>query len=292
MAASFKEMINSKTIKRADAMKIELHDIHEEPGFNLRTEGAELNASIRDLADHIKLGGQYPALEVRVRTEGGVWLVDGHRRRRALQIALDEGAPLRDPKDGKVWIPIVSFEGDDAERTMRILSSAKNKGLGPLEIAAGYKRLVAFGWTPEDIARHGGAGHTAQHIRNALKLGNANSDVKALVREGKVSASEAVKVVKQHGEKAGAVLKAAAKKLPAGKTKVTASVLQQDQKAAKKAALAQLEEDATLFRVMAKHCKLDEGMLGETTLVFPEGLGEHEDLRSLARALLLKDVAE
>jgi hypothetical protein len=38
--STFKRMIGDKTIKRADAMKIRLEDIHEEPGFNLRDETA------------------------------------------------------------------------------------------------------------------------------------------------------------------------------------------------------------------------------------------------------------
>jgi len=275
-------------VKRADANQVELENIHEEPGFNLRAEGEDLDASIRDLADHIKRGGKYPALEVRPRDEGGVFVVDGHRRRRALLLALSEGAPITNPKDGKNWIHVVPFEGSDADRTLRILTSAKGKPLDPLEVAEGYKRLRAFGWSPEQIAV--AADIKAPQIRNLMKLGDANSDLKKLVKDKKITATEAVKVVKKHGEKAGQVVKAALKTAPKGK--VTAGVLQQDQKAAKKAALAKLEEDATLFRVMVLHCKLDEGMLGETTLVFPEGLGEHTDLRSLAQALLLNDVAQ
>ncbi|WP_331693899.1 ParB/Srx family N-terminal domain-containing protein [Pandoraea sputorum] len=85
---SFKQKINDKEIRRADAMKIRYEDIHVEPGFNLRAsldllEGEALEAAKEDdesLFLHIMAGGQYPALEVRPRAEGGVWLVDGHRR--------------------------------------------------------------------------------------------------------------------------------------------------------------------------------------------------------------------
>ena len=48
MTKSFKQMIQAGEVKRADAMKIPLDAIHEEPGFNLRNEGPELEASIRD----------------------------------------------------------------------------------------------------------------------------------------------------------------------------------------------------------------------------------------------------
>ncbi|MCS7530757.1 hypothetical protein N0609_30970 [Pseudomonas aeruginosa] len=38
-AKSFKQMIKDGDLKRADAMKARLEDLHEEPGFNLRAEG-------------------------------------------------------------------------------------------------------------------------------------------------------------------------------------------------------------------------------------------------------------
>lgn len=50
-AKSFKQMIKDGDLKRADAMKARLEDLHEEPGFNLRAEGEDLEQSIADLAD-------------------------------------------------------------------------------------------------------------------------------------------------------------------------------------------------------------------------------------------------
>jgi len=48
--ASFKQMQAAGVVKRADANQVELENIHEEPGFNLRVEGEDLDQSIRDLA--------------------------------------------------------------------------------------------------------------------------------------------------------------------------------------------------------------------------------------------------
>ncbi|WP_437120462.1 hypothetical protein [Pseudomonas aeruginosa] len=64
-AKSFKQMIKDGDLKRADAMKARLEDLHEEPGFNLRAEGEDLEQSIADLADYLHQGGIVPALEVR-----------------------------------------------------------------------------------------------------------------------------------------------------------------------------------------------------------------------------------
>lgn len=225
---SFKQKINEKEIRRADAMKIRYEDIHVEPGFNLRAsldllEGEALEAATEDdesLFRHIMAGGQYPALEVRPRAEGGVWLVDGHRRYAAIGRADSAGAPLRD-KSGELMVRIDAFDGNDADRTVRILSSNKNRQLHPLEKAFGYQRLARFGWDNPRIAE---ADHVSpQWVGKMLLLAGANSDVHRLVFSGKASASVAADAVRQHGEQAGAFLSGELEKASAGgKKRVTA----------------------------------------------------------------------
>ncbi|EON11940.1 ParB/Srx family N-terminal domain-containing protein [Pandoraea sp. SD6-2] len=225
---SFKQKINDKEIRRADAMKIRYEDIHVEPGFNLRAsldllEGDALAAAKEDdesLFRHIMAGGQYPALEVRPRAEGGVWLVDGHRRHAAIGRADAAGAPLRD-KVGELMVRIDAFDGNDADRTLRILSSNKNRQLHPLEKAFGYQRLSRFGW---DNARIAESDHVSpQWVGKMLVLAGANSDVHRLVFAGKTSTSVAADAVRQYGEQAGAFLSGELEKASAGgKKKVTA----------------------------------------------------------------------
>lgn len=231
---TFKRMIGDKTIKRADAMKIRLEDIHEEPGFNLRDEtavdadGVSFEESIRALAEFIGAGGTYPALEVRPREEGGVFVVDGYRRRRALLLLDSEGklprTPARDGGPPEAWISIVPFEGSDAERTLRILTSVENRRLGALEVARGYRRLANFGWTTTQIAQ--GVHKSRTHVEQMLMLANSNSDVQRAINSGQVSASAAVGLVRQHGEQAGQVIEQAAERAQdEGKTKVTPRML-------------------------------------------------------------------
>lgn len=210
---SFKSMIKSGEIRRADAMKIQLDDIFEEAGFNLRQEGEDLEASINALAAHILAGGIVPALEVRPRPGGGVFVVDGHRRRRAFIKAREAGAPIE-------WVSVVAFTGNDADRVARIITSAEGRALTPLEVAKGYKRLAAFGLTPDEIAAK--VNKTRQHVDQLLILANANTDVQQMVAAGGVSAAIAVKAARQHGEGAGQVLqKELDKAKAAGKGKVT-----------------------------------------------------------------------
>lgn len=222
-AKSFKQMIKDGDIKRADAMKVLLSDIHEEPGFNLRREGEDLQASIDALCEFILDGGQLPPLEVRPRAGGGVWLVDGHRRSRALRQAIERGYPAAD-EDGQLWVSVVAFTGNDADRVARVITSQEGRKLEPLELAEGYKRLASFGWDSAKIAQK--VGKTRQHVDQMLTLGSANSDVQQMVAAGEVAAATAVELVRQHGDEAGKVLGGELEKAKAaGKAKVTAGTM-------------------------------------------------------------------
>lgn len=233
---SFRQMTEDKTIRRADAMKIQLEDLHFEEGFNLRDmspdavdeDGQTFEEGIAELAAYIKAGGYVPPLEVRPRAEGGVYIVEGHRRTLAYR-KLDAAGELPrtprkdDPKVLEAWIPITAFEGNDADRVLRVMTSQQNKKLSAMAIAEGYRRLKAFGWTEAQIAAK--RGMSVAHVKRQLVLStDANSDVQALVRENKVSASVAIDTVQTHGDGAGQVLKDALATLPEGK-KVTAKAL-------------------------------------------------------------------
>ncbi|BAO20637.1 hypothetical protein [Pseudomonas phage PPpW-3] len=222
-AKSFKQMIKDGEIKRADAMKVRLEDLHEEPGFNLRIEGEDLEWSILDLAAFIGNGGQVPPLEVRPRAEGGLYVVDGHRRRRAYLSLDGRGMLPRDPS-GEFWVSVVPFTGNDADRVARVITSQEGRKLFDLEVADGCKRLAAFGWTPDQIAK--AIGKTRQRVDQLLILANSNSDVKQLVASGAVSGSVAIDMVRKHGEQAGAELAEELEKAQAqGKAKVTAGTM-------------------------------------------------------------------
>ncbi|WP_278484070.1 ParB/RepB/Spo0J family partition protein [Achromobacter insolitus] len=228
---SFRQKILSKEIKRAHAIQARYEDLHIEPGFNLRTplelmEGEELEQAIADdesLFQHIMAGGRLPPLEVRPRAEGGVWIVDGHRRHEQIGRAIAAGAPLQDD-DGIVWIDIAAFVGNDADRTARVISSAQGRHLTPLETAFGYAKLSGFKWDNERIAR---LEHVSpQWVAKMISLAHANSDVHALVRSGAVKPSTAIDAVAKHGEGAGAFLHAQfVKAKAAGKSKVTPSAI-------------------------------------------------------------------
>lgn len=216
--ASFKQMTGDGTIKRADANKIRLEDLHIKPGFNLRDpleldeNGMTFEESVIHLAKLILGGLTVPALEVYPRDEGGVWIVEGERRTRAWRWLDERGELPRvfDKKTGKkeFWVEVKHFEGNDADRTLRVLTSNQRRELRPIELGRGYLRLKNFGWPLDQIAESVGRG--VPHVKDMIELACADSDVQQLVREKVVKPTTALKTVRQHGEKAGEVLAKAA----------------------------------------------------------------------------------
>lgn len=219
MANSFRQMTRGGVISRTDnGMFIHLDDIHVKPGFNKRLDDERTRQADDDLFQFLMNGGSVPPLEVISRDEGGVWIVEGHRRHRCYERCREAGKPVNK-------IHIVQFVGDDKERLARILTSNNQLSLSELEQAAVVKELAsAFNQSVAEIAAL--VNKSEPTVRNLLTLAGANHDVKQKVQAGEVTAGAAIERVKEFGEKAGDVLeqdKAVA--AAAGKKKVTRSVI-------------------------------------------------------------------
>jgi ParB family chromosome partitioning protein len=224
--ASFRQMTNEGIIKRADAEKIELDNLFFEPGFNPPGRNEEDEAEDEELFQHIMQYGlsQLPQWVVRPREAGGVWLVDGHRRTIQTRRAVAAGLDLVDEKTGKIWIPIKQFIGNDEDRLCFIVDSNKNKRIKALQTAWVYKQLIALGRSKQEIA--GRFKCSVSAVDNYLTFGNANADVQNAVRNGVVSTTEAIKLVRANKESAGAVIAAEVTKAhAAGKKRVTAATM-------------------------------------------------------------------
>ena len=110
MANSFKQMTRDGTIKRTDTgMFICLDQIHVREGFNKREDDERTRQADDDLFNFLMNGGSVPPLEVIARDEGGVWVVEGHRRRRCYARCAEAGKPVD-------RIHIMPFNGNDVQR--------------------------------------------------------------------------------------------------------------------------------------------------------------------------------
>lgn len=228
---TFKSMRRDGAIKRGEANAVRLEDFNEEPGFNelARDYDADDDLAIGELAAFILAGGTYPPLEVRPRAEGGVWIVDGHLRCRALRLLDSRGQLERtpnkeNPKVLEAWVNVTPFTGNDAERVLRLDTSSRRKDIGDLARGRIYTRLLALNWTPQQIATR--TGKPLPTIQRILTLASGNTDVHQMVKAGEVKPTIAAQAVKTHGDKAGAVLGAALVEAKAiGKKRVTNAVL-------------------------------------------------------------------
>lgn len=223
------QMLANKTLKRTDqGMMIKLEDLHEKPGFNWRDEGEDLEATIEELAQFIMAKGpndqtnlkNLPPVKIEPREEGGAWVVEGHRRRRALLRAIEVYGAKPAEKDGQVWLYIKPFTGDEKAKNYEVFNSQSGSKLKPLEQAKGFKRLIELGDPPAEISRNTGC--TRQWVDSMLILASAPESIKDMVRSGKVPADVASENIRRHGDEAEAFLIAEYEKAKAqGKTKVT-----------------------------------------------------------------------
>ncbi len=216
-ATSFKQLYQSGDIKKKDIFRMPYRLLKVQPGFNPRDlNKPETQAKIQGMKESIKAGAFIPPLLVRIVDGFGV-ITDGECRYTAYGLAIAEGAEIE-------MIDVQPDTGNDADRVATAITSSQGEALTPLETSLAYKRLIAYGWEPQQVASR--VGKTRQHVDQLLILANANSDVHALVRSGAVSASIAIDAVRKHGEKAGEFLaKKHGEAKAVGKSRVTASTV-------------------------------------------------------------------
>lgn len=267
MANSFKKMTSSKMIKRLHrGMFISIDDIHIQPGFNRRDDDEETRKANDELYDFLMNGGIVPPLEVYPRDEGGVWIVEGHRRYGCYLRCREAGKPVDQ-------IHIVPFEGSDIERKARVMTSNRQLALSDTAKAAVIRDLKAFNLTNTEIAKH--VHLSIPTVEKLLTLSMANHDVQQAVKSGAVALSVAVERVKEFGEGAGKVLeqdKAVA--TAAGQKKVTRSTIAPE---------ISVKKARRLVELMGLAVISEEGVINLDGLALAEALAiidEHKQIAS------------
>ena len=208
--ASLKVAAETKAggVAKQTSFRVDPRIVEVEPGFNRQID----RANIEQFKIAIKGGAIIPDIFVRVEN-GRIIMVDGEHRLIAVKELISEGVEIAS-------MSATQFRGNDADRITHLLTSAQGKGLSPLEAGLQYKKLINLGWSNQKIRER--TGMSVQHIAGCIELAESNSDVHASIRSGDISSTEARKVVKEHGSKAGEVIAKA--KAETGK-KVTAKVL-------------------------------------------------------------------
>lgn len=211
---------NNQAARRGDSIRVNIRNIKIVDGFNVRTQDDELREHIASLLGALVANLPIPAIEVWVNPEtGDIELVDGHCRFAAYL----QYADIEPEFDN--YISAVKFEGTPFQRKMRIASSNKQLKVKPVELGRLYiDARDNLGATRQEIAAE--AGMSLAHVDQMILLASKGSpEIEAAIGEGAISATEAVKLVREFGDEAPKELErrieVAAEQ---GKAKVTAKV--------------------------------------------------------------------
>lgn len=217
-----KEIVKPFRQGTADVYMVSLDAIRVRPEFNeAREADPEYPAAVREIADSIKANGffRHKPIKVAAAADGYLYVSDGHTRWDGVLLANREGAGIE-------AVPVINeVRGTTEEdRIFGLILDNSGRRLTLLGEAMVIKRLIGRGIDEKEIARR--LTRNVASIRNALTLVAAPKPIKEMVTSGAVSATSAVKVMKEQGANAVAHLKAAKEiATAAGKTKVTPKAL-------------------------------------------------------------------
>lgn len=208
---------NPAIVSKRDFFTVDPRLLKVVPGYNVRDlTTPQAIVALDDLKRSIVENGVRIPLEVRIDGED-LFVVAGHRRLAAVMAAISEGHEI-------TAIPVVPEPKgmNDVERTIGLVVSNSGEPLTALELAEIVRRLLAFGWTNDQIAKRLGW-KSAQRVTDYISLLSAGGDVQSMLRSGEVSVSTAAKIIKSEGSEAGETLRKAHDVAKAsGKTKITA----------------------------------------------------------------------
>lgn len=187
-APSLKALAEGKTegITKATTFRVDPRLIKFEDGFNLRSEGDELDLHINRLYLAVKAGAFIPPIDVSV-VNGEIIARDGHCRTKAA-VRIREEMP-------EYTLECRQLRGNDSDAVLHMLGTGSgSKPLTPLEQGRGFLRLINMGLKATEIAAK--LGLTRVTIDNGLALAEAPQEVQKMITDGEVSSTVAREALK------------------------------------------------------------------------------------------------
>jgi len=202
--------IHGDDVAKATHFNVKPGLIQIEPGFN-RPISRE---KVESFKTSIRSGATIPPIFVRVDV-GSIIMVDGEHRLIAVNELIADGFEVES-------MSAIQFRGDDGDRIAHLCNSASGHGMTPLEKGEQFIKLIRINWSVKKIADR--CGESTQTIERCLALAEAGTDVKAHITNGSIASTEAAKIVRDHGSRAGAVITdRLTEAKAAGKKRVTAA---------------------------------------------------------------------
>lgn len=285
MAHTLRSLSTDKIVKKVDGFRAHIDSIKIVDGFNVRTDDDELREHIAGIAGAIAAGLPVPPIEVWVNPEtGDIECVDGHCRHAGYKLYGESNPDF----DG--WVSVAKFDGTPAQRKARTVNSNSQLKLKPIELGRAYLSLRdEHGMSRLEIASE--VGRSPAHVDQLLLLATAQAEVTTAVEQGQISATEAVKLVRDHGQDAPAELERrteAAKE--AGKSKVTAKVAP----AKKLPSRPKVDFVVSCAVVLATHCERNADLMSllDEITADPAGRGRCVSVDAEVLAELIAAVRE
>jgi ParB family chromosome partitioning protein len=178
--------VEVKKTKNNDYFLVDPRNIEINEDDNIRTDYGD----IEDLSTSIvELGQIEPLQAVKKRGEDKYVLVDGFRRMRAINLAIQNGHSIP-------YVKVMATSGNAEDQLfMMLVTGIGKKPLTPIEEAEGYKRLVAYGYEAKEIAKK--VGKSMGHVYNMLKLSDAPKAVKVAIAKGDISATTVSQAIRE-----------------------------------------------------------------------------------------------
>lgn len=182
--------IKDIAVGRSDTYRMKLEDLHIRDGLNSRV--VDFNPDDPDdyaLALSIAQVGVKQPLTI-FYEQSKAFVSDGHRRYGAAKYAVEHlGAEIK-----SVPAQMEERYASEADRVFSQIVRNSGKPLAPIEQAKVFKRLVDLGWSESDIGTKSGL--NVVWVKELLKLHAAPTKLTKFVKEGKVSATLALKALK------------------------------------------------------------------------------------------------
>ncbi|WP_027859792.1 ParB/RepB/Spo0J family partition protein [Marinobacterium jannaschii] len=207
------QQANKDTVTKGNMFSVPPQALVEEPGFNVRDyDDPDVVQHIRNLANAYARGDYVDPVVVKV-VDGKLFIREGHCRRLAMLLAIEEGAEI-------LRTPVIEYKGDDAAQVALIVTSNSGLKITTLQTAEVYRRLSAWGFSDTEIAER--VGKTSTHVRQMLDLLELPTELKQLIKDGKISATAALETFKEQGTAAvGTINKAVENAEEAGRKRIT-----------------------------------------------------------------------
>lgn len=177
--------------KKKDLLMVAPQNLVVADGFNVRNDMGDLNALKESILD---TGLQVPIKAKKISGEDKYQVIDGHRRLRAIMLAIEEGNKIP-------YVEVINFTGTEEDQVISMLvTGTGQKPLTDVEQAEAIKRLTNFGFRVEDLAKK--MGRSIPHAYYLLKISNLPQRVKNLIQEGYVSGLLAVEIFEEEQDEA------------------------------------------------------------------------------------------